>query len=86
MNKVDAYPKTIRDLLENVKYKIDYYQREYKWKKDNISAMLEDLEGKFLQSYEEEHARNKVQGYPHYFLGSIVISTSSSTGSSGLHH
>ncbi len=74
MNKVDAYPKTIRDLLENVKYKIDYYQREYKWKKDNISAMLEDLEGKFLQSYEEGHARNKVQGYPHYFLGSIVIS------------
>jgi len=74
MNKVDAYPKTVRDLLENVKYKIDYYQREYKWKKDNISAMLEDLEGKFLQSYEEGHARAKVQGYPHYFLGSIVIS------------
>jgi len=77
MNKVDAYPKTVRDLLENVKYKIDYYQREYKWKKENISALLEDLEGKFLQSYEEGHTRAKVQGYPHYFLGSIVISRKS---------
>lgn len=77
MNKVDAYPKTIRGLLENAKYKIDYYQREYKWKKENISALLEDLEGKFLQSYEEGHARAKVQGYPHYFLGSIVISRKS---------
>jgi len=77
MNKVDAYPKTVRDLLENVKYKIDYYQREYKWKKENISALLEDLEGKFLQSYEEGHTRAKVQAYPHYFLGSIVISRKS---------
>ena len=77
MNKVDAYPKTVRGLLENVKYKIDYYQREYKWKKANISSLLEDLEGKFLQSYEEGHPRGKVQGYPHYFLGSIVISRKS---------
>lgn len=77
MNKVDAYPKTVRGLLENAKYKIDYYQREYKWKKENISSLLEDLEDKFLQSYEEGHARAKVQGYPHYFLGSIVISRKS---------
>ena len=74
MNKVDAYPKTIRDLLENVKYKIDYYQREYKWRKEDISALLDDLEGKFLQSYDPGHSRAKVQEYPHYFLGSIVIS------------
>jgi len=74
MNEVDAYPKTVRGLLEKVKYKIDYYQREYKWRRENISALLEDLESKFLQSYEEGHTRTKVQGYPHYFLGSIVIS------------
>jgi hypothetical protein len=74
MNKIDAYPKTVRELLEKAKYRIDYYQREYKWKKENISALLEDLEGKFLLSYDEVHSRTKVQEYPHYFLGSIVIS------------
>lgn len=74
MNKVDAYPKTVRDLLENVKYKIDYYQREYKWRREDISALLDDLEGKFLQSYDTGHSRARVQEYPHYFLGSIVIS------------
>jgi len=74
MNKVDAYPKTIRDLLENVKYKVDYYQREYKWRKEDISALLDDLEGKFLQSYDPLHPRARVQEYPHYFLGPIVIS------------
>lgn len=74
MKKIDGHPKTVRELLEKVKYNIDYYQREYKWGKDHIIALLEDLEGKFLSNYEEGHTRKKVQGYSHYFLGSIVIS------------
>jgi len=74
MKKIDGDSRTVRQLLEKVKYQIDYYQREYKWGRDHISALLEDLEGKFLSEYAEGHARKKVQEYAHYFLGSIVIS------------
>jgi uncharacterized protein with ParB-like and HNH nuclease domain len=74
MKKIDGRSKTVRELLEKVKYNIDYYQREYKWETRHIADLLEDLEAKFLASYEEGHERQAVQNYPHYFLGSIVIS------------
>jgi len=74
MNKIDARSKTIRELLEKTKYSIDFYQREYKWKKEHVTALLDDLETKFLSQYEEGHDPQKVQEYAHYFLGPIIIS------------
>lgn len=74
MNKIDARSKTIRELLEKTKYSIDFYQREYKWKKEHVTALLDDLEIKFLSEYKEGHEPQKVQEYAHYFLGPIIIS------------
>ncbi|WP_332445704.1 DUF262 domain-containing protein [Dehalococcoides mccartyi] len=81
MNKIDARSKTIRELLEKTKYSIDFYQREYKWKKEHVTALLDDLEAKFLSEYEEGHEPQKVQQYAHYFLGPIIISRKNSTNS-----
>ncbi|MEO7020179.1 MAG: DUF262 domain-containing protein [Ktedonobacteraceae bacterium] len=75
IHKIDAHAKSIDDLLSNKKYTIDYYQREYKWEKQQITELLEDLEAKFIDSYEEGHPRSKVEQYRHYFLGSIIVST-----------
>src|SRR6266568_9428858 len=74
MNKIDAQAKSISDLLSNKKYTIDYYQREYKWGKEQITALMQDLEAKFLENYEEGHEYFRVKSYKHYFLGSIIIS------------
>jgi uncharacterized protein with ParB-like and HNH nuclease domain len=74
MNKIDARSKTIRELLEKIKYNIDYYQREYKWKKEHIIALIDDLTTKFLEQYEEEHEPQRVQQYAHYYLGPVIIS------------
>jgi uncharacterized protein with ParB-like and HNH nuclease domain len=81
MNKIDARSKTIRELLEKTKYSIDFYQREYKWKKEHITALLDDLETKFLSQYAEGHEPRKVQEYAHYFLGPIIISRKNGTNS-----
>jgi uncharacterized protein with ParB-like and HNH nuclease domain len=81
MNKIDARSKTIRELLEKTKYSIDFYQREYKWKKEHVSTLLDDLETKFLSQYEEGHEPRKVQEYAHYFLGPIIISRKDGTNS-----
>ena len=75
MNKIDARSKSIRELLDGIKYSIDYYQREYKWTTKQIKELLEDLELKFFDSYREEHSRSQVERYTHYFLGSVVISS-----------
>ena len=74
MRKIDGKAKTVRELLKGVKYSIDYYQREYKWHDKQIRELVDDLSGKFLEDYQPGHERSKVADYPHYFLGSIIIS------------
>ncbi|MBI4537382.1 MAG: DUF262 domain-containing protein [candidate division NC10 bacterium] len=74
MREIFGEAKTVRELLKGVKYSIDYYQREYKWYDKQIRELVDDLTGKFLEEYDPDHARKKVANYPHYFLGSIIIS------------
>lgn len=74
MKEILGDVKTIRMLLSNAKYSIDYYQREYRWEAKQIEELISDLTGKFMESYEEAHERQEVEGYGHYFLGSIIIS------------
>lgn len=77
---IDGKAKTVSELLNGVKYSIDYYQREYKWDKKQIHDLVDDLSDKFLEEYEPNHKPDKVAGYPHYFLGSIIISKKDSVG------
>src|SRR5215470_1040475 len=71
---IDGKGKSIRELLSAKRYSIDYYQREYKWETKQINELIEDLTTKFLEGYEPSHERSAVEGYGHYFLGSIIIS------------
>lgn len=73
MKNIDATDKPLRALLSNVKYSIDYYQREYQWQTKNVQELLDDLEAKFLSSHNPNHSRAEVQKYAHYFLGSIIL-------------
>lgn len=74
MREILGKAKTVRELLKGVKYSIDYYQREYKWHDKQIRELVDDLSDKFLEEYQSGHERSKVADYPHYFLGSIIIS------------
>ena len=74
MKRIDANSRTIRELLDGAKFSIDFYQREYAWKERQIQELIDDLTGKFLDSYDENHSRHEIGKYEHYFLGSIVIS------------
>lgn len=74
MNKIIAKEYTVSDILSNKKYFVDDYQREYRWKKRNIDDLLNDLWGKFNESFSEGHKYSEVKNYNSYFLGSILIS------------
>ena len=71
---IDGRARTVCELLDKAKYAIDFYQREYAWQERQVRELIDDLTGKFLDSYEAGHSRHEVEGYGHYFLGSIVIS------------
>ena len=74
MKRIDGDAKTIRQLLSGAKYSIDYYQREYRWETKQVTELLEDLVDKFDDDWRETHELSEVEGYGHYFLGSIIIS------------
>ena len=74
---IDAKDKSLRELLSNVQYSIDFYQREYKWQTKQCDELISDLTSRFLESYRTSHVRSDVASYPAYFLGSVVLSKKS---------
>ncbi len=74
MKEIQAKTRSVRELLSDTKYGIDYYQREYKWQTKQILELISDLTSAFLEEYQPQHERKEVASYGHYFLGSIVIS------------
>lgn len=74
MREILGKAKTIHELLSGTKYSIDYYQREYKWEEKQVRELIEDLTTRFLDDFDPHHERQAVEGYGHYFLGSIIIS------------
>ena len=72
--RVEARARSVRELLDNAKYAIDFYQREYVWQERQVRELIDDLTGKFLDFYDPEHDRAQVEYYGRYFLGSIVVS------------
>jgi Protein of unknown function DUF262/Protein of unknown function (DUF1524) len=74
MQEIRGEAKTIRQLLSGQRYTIDYYQREYRWEAKQLQELIDDLTGKFLDDHQPADERSAVQGYGHYFLGSIILS------------
>lgn len=73
MKKIEGSPKNLKQLLQNTKYSIHYYQREYMWQRKHIEELIDDLTSEFLEYYEPGHSREKVADYGAYFMGSIVL-------------
>ncbi len=74
MREIRGDAKSIRTLLGGSKFAIDYYQREYRWETKQVTELLDDLGGKFLENHEAGNERGAIESYSHYFLGSIIIS------------
>ena len=74
MREVRANERTVNQLLNGVKYTIDFYQREYEWERRNVAELLDDLTDMFLLQHSPHDERAEVQNYPRYFLGTIITS------------
>ena len=73
MKKIDGSPKNLKQLLQNTKYAIHYYQREYMWQRKHIEELIDDLTSEFLDNYKSGDSRAAVADYGAYFMGSIVL-------------
>lgn len=73
MKKITGTPKNLKELLQNTKYSIHYYQREYAWQYKQIQELVDDLTDEFLIYYDPSHERRDVAQYGVYFMGSVVL-------------
>ena len=71
MQDIQGVDKTLEVLLSGSAFGIDYYQREYRWKRKQLQELVDDLHGQFVQTWSPGTALEKQSKY---FLGSIVIS------------
>lgn len=73
-NKIEAHDRKIWEVLENKKYTVDYFQREYNWQKKHMEQLITDLTGAFLNEYKDGDNRSDGEEYNNYYLGPFVVS------------
>ena len=81
MRKIDGDAKNLRSLLGGAKFAIDYYQREYRWEKKQVTELIDDLSTKFLESHEAGNDRDAVEDYAHYFSAQSLFHTRTAVAS-----
>ena len=71
---VTPKPRTIDDVFGNTRYYIDFYQREYKWKKPHVENLLDDIFYKFEGEYNPniDVNLNNVSKFGWYYLNTYV--------------
>lgn len=72
-NKIDAKDKKLSEILSGQRYKIDVFQREYRWQRVQIEALISDLSLSFLKSYQKGDSIEKSNSYDCYYMGPIVV-------------
>jgi uncharacterized protein with ParB-like and HNH nuclease domain len=84
---MDVQPdkQNIDQVFSNTVYYIDFYQRQYKWDKDPVNRLLEDVFYKFNE--EDERHKNmqlptdqRVAKYSWYYLNTYVTNKDEDTG------
>ena len=70
---IEVQKRKLSEILFNHRYKIDVFQREYKWQTPQIEALLNDLTTCFYKSYKDGDTIANYEDYDTYFMGSIVL-------------
>ncbi|WP_279149054.1 DUF262 domain-containing protein [Segatella bryantii] len=72
-NKIVAQDKALHSVFSETRYRIDTFQREYRWQYKQIEALISDLTGSFLSNYESSHDLSYIDSYDCYYMGPIVL-------------
>lgn len=73
-NKIEARHRNLFDVLNEQKYTVDYFQREYSWQEKHIEQLVTDLTSAFLNEYTSGDSRTQGENYNNYYLGPFVVS------------
>lgn len=72
MQKINK-TSSLKEILNDHTFGIDYYQREYRWGEKQIEQMLDDFHAAFFTVYDSKHETTKeVAKYGYYYMDCIV--------------
>ena len=73
MQKIDK-TDTLKTILNERKYTVDYFQREYRWGQKQITQMLDDFQSTFTEFYnpDDHDTPEEVMRYGFYYMGCII--------------
>ncbi len=72
-NKIEADDRTVAQVLNEKKYEVDFFQREYNWEAKHVEELITDLTGAFLNEYSPDDSRPDGENYNNYYLGPFVV-------------
>ena len=72
VQQITGTSRSVRQLLSESRYGLDFYQREYSWEAAQVGELIDDLTGRFFDEFDPAHERQDVASYRPYFLGPIV--------------
>lgn len=82
--EIQPEKQNIDRLFSNESYKIDFYQREYKWQKQQVETLLKDLFHNFQPDYNtyksiEATKSNILENYSWYYLNTYITNRDNDT-------
>ncbi|GAB0156567.1 hypothetical protein CHRYSEOSP005_18330 [Chryseobacterium sp. Alg-005] len=72
-NKIDAKDVKLQNVFYGNRYKIDVFQREYRWQREQIEALISDLCSSFMNNYSPNDSIESAINYDCYYMGPIVL-------------
>jgi uncharacterized protein with ParB-like and HNH nuclease domain len=75
--EIQPEKQNIDRLFSHESYKIDFYQREYKWEKEEVKTLINDLFHNFELNYDKYHSltanrNNIMENYSWYYLNTYI--------------
>ncbi|MBB4805833.1 uncharacterized protein with ParB-like and HNH nuclease domain [Chryseobacterium defluvii] len=73
MRFLEAKDQKLADILFNNRFRIDSFQREYRWQRKHIEALISDLATNFDKYYQEGDTIETYADYGSYYMGPVVL-------------
>ena len=72
-NNIMAQHKQLSMVFTDTRYRVDVFQRDFRWKHEQIDALVSDLSSSFFASYLQGDSLSSVRNYDCYYMGPIVL-------------
>jgi len=73
MKFLEAKDRSLSQVLVDNRFRIDSFQREYRWQRKHIEALISDLASSFDKNYKEGDTIETYSDYGSYYMGPIVL-------------